>query len=63
MQVLLADARFPQPTEKKVDALKDDFNEVDAELQRQSAKLTAPLYEKRAAILAEEPGFWPKAVS
>ncbi|RCI07465.1 hypothetical protein L249_4570 [Ophiocordyceps polyrhachis-furcata BCC 54312] len=39
--------------------LEDDFEEVELELIRQQAKLSQPLYAKRAKLVADIPNFWP----
>ncbi|EGX88010.1 NAP family protein [Cordyceps militaris CM01] len=43
----------------KLQELEDDFEDVEVELLRQQAKLSAKLYEKRAATIADIPNFWP----
>ncbi|OAA55450.1 NAP family protein [Cordyceps fumosorosea ARSEF 2679] len=43
----------------KLQELEDDFEEVEVELLRQQAKLSAGLYEKRAKVIADIPNFWP----
>ncbi|KAG9241800.1 nucleosome assembly protein [Calycina marina] len=39
--------------------LQREFDEVETEIMRQQAKLTATLYERRAATVAQIPRFWP----
>ncbi|RDA89994.1 hypothetical protein CP533_2683 [Ophiocordyceps camponoti-saundersi (nom. inval.)] len=46
-------------TYEQLQDLEDDFEEVELELIRQQAKLSEPLYAKRAKLVADIPNFWP----
>ncbi|SPN97213.1 related to phosphatase 2a inhibitor [Cephalotrichum gorgonifer] len=39
--------------------LEREFDDVEAEIIRQQVKLSQPLYEKRAVLVAKIPNFWP----
>ncbi|CAI4210366.1 unnamed protein product [Parascedosporium putredinis] len=42
--------------------LEREFEDADAEIIRHQIKTTAPLFEKRAALVAKIPNFWPLVI-
>ncbi|KAM3532935.1 hypothetical protein MY4038_003750 [Beauveria bassiana] len=56
----MSDDKIENPVSfSKLQELEDDFEDVEVELLRQQAKLTADLYVKRAKVIADIPNFWP----
>ncbi|KAJ4145922.1 hypothetical protein LMH87_004753 [Akanthomyces muscarius] len=56
----MSDDKIENPVSfSKLQELEDDFEDVEVELLRQQAKLTADLYTKRAQVIADIPNFWP----
>ncbi|PFH55113.1 hypothetical protein XA68_10679 [Ophiocordyceps unilateralis] len=46
-------------TYEQLQDIEDEFEELELELLRQQAKLSKPLFAKRAELVADIPNFWP----
>ncbi|KAK6419322.1 hypothetical protein LTR95_017074 [Oleoguttula sp. CCFEE 5521] len=55
----MADQETASATYEELAAIEDAFEEIDTEMIRKQYSLSAPVYTKRAAVIAKIPNFWP----
>ncbi|WFD33904.1 hypothetical protein MCUN1_000730 [Malassezia cuniculi] len=54
---------IPEDIETQLVGLQKEFDDIQVQLLKESTRLQAPLFDKRAELLSKVDGFWPQALT